>query len=248
MIKIFDEIFDSFENEDIKEFAKTCITSAPEYWSHVPASSTGKYHPSFSLGDGGLLRHTVAVARFLNYLFNIESIADQYTSRQRDLLRVAAITHDIQKSGTQADYEKSKYTRFDHPLRAATMIRELDGLPQNELEFIAHCVESHMGQWNTDKRSQIVLPKPKDKYQIILHVADYLASRKDIDMKFETAPIDNKEDLLDINTWRFTFGKYNGKTIPEVAKENPQYIEWAKANMEKEPAKTLLKNFELKEE
>ena len=241
MKEIFDQVLESFENDDIKDFAVRVIDNAPEYWHSVAASSTGKYHPQYALGTGGLVRHTIALVRFLNHMFGVESIGSQFTSRERDLLRVAGIAHDMMKSGTQEEYEKSKWTKFNHPLLAARMIYDMEGLTQEERKFISMAISSHMGQWNTDKRHpDIVLPKPQDKYQIILHLADYLASRKDIEMKFEDLPEDNVAPP-DINTWVFPFGKYKGKTIPEVEKENPGYIKWAKKYIEKEPAKTLLK-------
>lgn len=252
MKEIFDQVLTTFENEDIKQFAQNLIITAPEYWHHVPASSTGKYHPAYSLGDGGLVRHTIAVVRFLNHMFNVESVGGQFSSRERDLLRATAIAHDMQKSGSQIDYEHNKYTKFDHPLRMASLIRDYKGadniLSDSEIELIAHCVESHMGAFNTDKRHpDVILPKPTDKYQIILHLADYLASRKDIEMKFEEEtkqPVSQPaEQLPDIETWRFSFGKHFGQTIPEVYALDPGYIKWAKENMEKEPAKSLLKNF-----
>lgn len=242
---ILDEVLNSIENEDIEQFAEKCISDFDTYIYVVPASSTGKYHPSYALGEAGLLRHTVAVARFLNHMFGVESIANQFTSRERDLLRVAALVHDSLKSGTQADYEKNKYTKFDHPLLAANKIRSMGGLDKKEREFIAHAIESHMGAFNTDKRHpDIILPKPQDKYQIILHLADYLASRKDIEMQFndsKNTEINKKNEIPDINEWKFNFGKYNGYTIPEVKEKDPGYIKWAKENLDREPVKTLLK-------
>lgn len=243
MKEIFDEILATFENEDIKTFATKCIDAAPPYWHSVPSSSTGKYHPQYALGDGGLVRHTLALVRILNHMFGVESIANQFTSRERDLLRTAGIAHDMMKSGTQEDYEKSKYTKFDHPLLAARMVYNMDGLNKDERKYIATAISSHMGQWNSDKRHpNIVLPKPEDKSQIILHLADYLASRKDIEIKFDNLP-ETKEELPDINTWIVKFGKYKdaGLTLPQIAEKDPGYIAWAKNNVSIEPAKSLLK-------
>jgi len=237
---ILDEILNTFENEKYRKVAEKWAENAPDYWHKVPASSSGKYHPSYALGDGGLVRHTTALIRILNHMMSVESVENQYTSRERDLLRLAGLVHDMWKSGTQEDYEKSKYTRFNHPLIAAEHVRNMNDLPKDDLEFIAHAVEAHMGQWCEDKRNpDVVLPKPNDKYQIILHLADYLASRKDIEMKFD-------EPLPDVDTWRIPFGRHNGKTIAEIYAEDPGYIDWAKKNMEKEPAATLFKNFEIK--
>ena len=58
-----------------------------------------------------------------------------------------------------------------------------------------------MGQWNTSDRESIVLPKPKSQLGKIVHVADYLASRKDIDISFkdDTDAYDLPEAVLPIN-------------------------------------------------
>lgn len=247
---LFNEILESFENDDIKKFAEKIIAEAPPYFWSVPASSSLKYHPAFARTTPlGLAKHTVALCRFLNYMFALESISSQFTSRERDLLRCAGIAHDMWKSGTQEDYEHSKWTKFDHPLVAAAHIRDMVGLTQNDLEFIAHAIESHMGQFNTSKRSpNIILPKPNDKYQIVLHLADYLASRAEINMEFDESDCGDiaKPALPDINEYRLTFGKHNGKTIPEIAEIDAQYLRWAKENIEKEPVKSLVQEFEIK--
>lgn len=243
--EIFNEIIETFENEDIKEFANTVIDNFDPYVFTIPASSTGKYHPHYSLGEAGLVRHTVAVVRFLNHMFDVESIGNQFTSRERDLLRVAAIAHDCKKSGDQTDYEKSKYTKFDHPLRAANFIKSFNLLDDNERSFVAHCIESHMGAWNTSKRDPgIVLPKPQDKYQILLHVCDYLASRKDIEMRFDISPefkdtTTKPETPPDINTWIVPFGKHKGKTMREIYSEDPGYVHWAADKATNEPFHTF---------
>lgn len=173
-------------------------------------------------------------------MFDVESVGSQFTSRERDLLRVAGLMHDTQKSGAQEDYEKSKWTKFDHPIRAANVILKLGGLPQEEIGYIVSAISSHMGQFNTDKRNpNTVLPKPKSKAQIILHLADYLASRKDIELLFEDVPEgesytpENKPkpisiDDVDTNTFELMFGKYAGLTWPEIEKENPGYLDWGK--------------------
>lgn len=236
---ILDEVLNTIENEDIRKFADKCVATIPEYWYHVWASSTGKFHPAYTVCDGGLAKHTVALIRILNHIFGVESISTQFTSRERDLLRVAGIMHDTRKSGNQEDYERSKWSRFDHPLQAAAVIREIDGLPKDEIELIAHTIESHMGAWNTDKRSSIVLPKPEDKYQIILHLADYLASRKDITIEFDNDAVP-ETPAPDIMTWKIDFGKHRGKTLVEVEALDPDYFRWAKENITREPARTLL--------
>ena len=45
--KIFESLLGTFENEDIKKFAESCIDTIPSYFWEVGASSTGKYHPAY---------------------------------------------------------------------------------------------------------------------------------------------------------------------------------------------------------
>lgn len=173
-------VVNTIENSDMKELAQKLMLTIPEYWYHVPASSSGKYHPEYSLGEGGLVRHTVALVRTLNYMF--ES-SDEFNSRERDMLRIAGIMHDTRKSGSQTNYENYYETKHEHPLLAAEAVRTLKGSSDyndNEIEIIAQTIESHMGKWTTSKYSDVVLPKPETRMQITLHQADYLASRKDI--------------------------------------------------------------------
>lgn len=235
-------------NEDIREFAKVLVEGLPNYIWEVGASSTGKYHPAYSLGVGGLMRHQIAVVRFLNFFFELEQYKVQFTSREMDLMRVAGLVHDGRKSGEQADYERSKFTKFDHPIQMANVVRSYEGkyLNHDELVFIAHCIESHMGQWNTDRKSSVVLEKPKDGYQFFVHLADYLASRKDLTMAFDNVE-QPKVEAPDINEYKLTFGRHNGKTIPEVAKVDMGWLIWAKDNLSREPVATLIKTF-LKEQ
>lgn len=238
--KIFASLIETFENDDIKEFAVQCIETIPDYFWEVGASSTAKYHPQYALGELGLARHTCALVRILNHVFSVDCWKNEFTSRERDLIRVAGIMHDSRKSGDSADYAKSKFTKFTHPLLAAEVIRSMENAPisAEEIELVATTMEAHMGQWNTDKRSSVVLPTPENKCQKILHLADYLASRKDIELLFG----DNENPSLPaLEDYHLDFGKHNGKTLKEVAACDPGWITWAKENINREPVKSLLK-------
>lgn len=231
---IFNEVLETFENDDIKEFAKKCIESAPPYFYEVPASSSLKYHPSYACTVPlGLAKHSVALVRLLNHMFGVESISTQFTSRERDILRVAGIAHDMMKSGTQEEYKHNKYTKFDHPLKAAEFVRKISTLSDVETVLLCSVISTHMGAWNTDKRHPgIVLPKPTDKYQIIVHLADYLASRKDIEMIFDNIPdnISNEDTVkpnVDPKAHIIPFGKYKGMSLGDIYEADKGYLEWA---------------------
>jgi hypothetical protein len=183
-IEVFKKEIEYINNERYKENIKTLISLLPDYFFEVAASSTGKYHPSFALKDGGLVRHTKVAVRIAKELFNDESVSGAYTHNEKDLMMMALIMHDGLKSGLK----KSEYTSFDHPLLVSNYIKEnKDKLTLNEKEinFLCSVIESHMGPWNTNNYSDVILPKPTTRYQRFVHMCDYLASRKFLDVKFD---------------------------------------------------------------
>lgn len=243
---LFKNELKTIKNDDIREFAEKVLDDAPNYFFHVAASSTGKYHPQYALGDGGLMRHTKAVIRFYNHIMSIEQNSALFTEREIDLGRVACLAHDIQKSGNSEYYEEKSndgknkvFTVFNHPLLAAKYILNYKDkyLTEKELKFIALAIGSHMGQWNTDKRNpDIVLPKPKTEMQKIVHLSDYLASRKDIDVLFNDD--DSAYTIPDVNEYKMPFGKYTNKLITEVPKD---YLKWLASKDDlREPLKTFI--------
>ena len=186
--KIFEKELETIQSPDIQRFAEVAIENLPDYFFEVPASSTGKYHPAYALGEGGLVRHTCAAVRFANHLFGMEHIREQFSDRERDLMIAALLLHDGWKHGTDG----STYTVFEHPVICASWVRECEALngiiPDKDREVIACAIASHMGEWNTNNRSDVVLPKPQTPIQKFVHTCDYLASRKDIEVLFECVP------------------------------------------------------------
>lgn len=171
------------KNEEYKESARNLLELVPDYFFEVPASSTGKYHPSFALGEGGLVRHTKVAMKIANELLALEYMNNIFTEREKDLIKIAILFHDTRKSG----FPKEKYTRFDHPILAANFIEDnknLTSFTDEDISFLERVISSHMGQWNKNLYSDIILPKPSDKYEFFVHECDYLASRKFIEVKF----------------------------------------------------------------
>ena len=99
-----------------------------------------------------------------------------------------------------------------------------------------------MGEWNESKRSSVVLPKPETDIQKFVHMCDYLASRKDIEVLFdanESVRVEKPE--VKIDDYKLTFGKHKGELITDVAKNHKDYLEWMRDNMTlQEPLKTFV--------
>ena len=172
------------KSDRIKNACLEMIKLLPDYFFEIPASSTGKYHPEYALGDWGLLRHSKAAVRIGYELLQDPSIGDKYTSDEKDMMLMALLLHDGLKSGMP----KEKYTRFDHPLLICDLImdnEEVLGLEVEEIEFICDAIKTHMGNWTTDYNGEEVLEKPKTKYQNFVHMCDFLASKKFLNIPFD---------------------------------------------------------------
>ena len=76
----------------------------------MAASSTGRYHPSYALGNGGLVRHSKAATLFAKTLLGLEQ-NNCFTSDEKDLILTALILHDGLKHGNDG----SSFTVAEHP-------------------------------------------------------------------------------------------------------------------------------------
>ena len=174
------------------KFAQELIEEVPGYFWIEPASATGKHHPSYSLGEGGLARHSLMTYHWLKtLLFDCDQDLDEYVPG----MVVAALFHDCCKRG-MPDKIDLEHTAFEHPLLGAKFVLDkaekfvdenkvlLETVIEDEEAFkhniavAVSCIETHMGKWTTSKYSDVVLPKPKTSIQYIVHLADYISSRK----------------------------------------------------------------------
>lgn len=188
-IEAFNKEYNYIINERYKNNAKILVDLLPDYFFEVGASSTGKYHPDFSAGKAGLLRHTKAAIRIAYELLQDECLFN-FKQEEKDMMIIALMVHDGLKHGLI----KETYVKFDHPLLISNYIKEnKDKLEfsDNEIAALTNMIESHMGPWNTNNYSNVVLPVPSNKYQRFVHMCDFLSSRKFLDIKFENNDIEN---------------------------------------------------------
>lgn len=181
------------EDENIRRFISRCLDMAPDYFFEMPASTTGKYHPAYTLGKGGLVRHVKAAVRIAAELLQIE----QYNNLPKDEIIAALILHDVIKKGNA----NSRYTVVEHPILATNFISQCFGEEKDKMSHyvssigmleltdsvtcICELIKSHMGQWNTDRSGRAIMPKPETEAEKFVHLCDYLASRKFITCEVE---------------------------------------------------------------
>ena len=180
----FSRELEYINSDKVKKACQEMIKLLPDYFFEIPASSTGKYHPEYALGEGGLLRHSKAAARIGHELLEDPSIGDKYTALEKDLMIMLLMLHDGLKNGLTHE----KYTRFDHPIIMKDFIISMKNelpIPEQTVEKLASLVETHMGQWINDFNGNEVLKKPVDKAQKFVHMCDYLASRKFLNVEFD---------------------------------------------------------------
>ena len=182
--EIFYDEINYIKDESLRKSLGELIELLPDYFFKEPAASTGKYHPSYAQGEGGLLRHTKAAVRIGYELLQDLSIGKKYTSREKDLMLMALLLHDGFKKGLVEE----RYTRFDHPLIASKVILDNAskvGLSSEDAKFISDAIKTHMGDYTVDYNGNEVLEKPHTKYQNFVHMCDFLASRKCLLVPFD---------------------------------------------------------------
>ena len=96
-------------------FVSRCLENVADYFFEVPASSTGKYHPAYSLGRGGLVRHTKVAVHIADDLLCLDMFSSLLPIK--DAIIYALILHDTCKSGRNG-IENNGFTMSTHPLIA----------------------------------------------------------------------------------------------------------------------------------
>lgn len=208
-ISLFINELTLIKSSTIRQIVAEQLAEAPEYFFHVPASASGKYHPAYALGEGGLVRHTKAAVQIAKDLFKA-GLAEWYTvydsdsflptEEFQDAAYAALILHDTYKLGmgdSALDKDGNpRHTQHDHPNiafeRFMAHLHHPECMPLTQEESlvcsqIACAIATHMGQWIYSPHSSTVLMTPSSWLERFVHLCDYLASRKNIEVKLEGA-------------------------------------------------------------
>lgn len=180
----FDERQEIFETElkligdtRIREFAKLCIATAPDYvFTDCPASTTGKHHPLNELSWDGTIIHTKKVFNLAYALSRGLGIENN-----RDSILCACIVHDLVKKG----WNGGQWTQKNHPQLGAELVAKIQEetqlLTDEEYRIIHDSVFYHYGPWTTKAVS-----KPMTDYtleELCVYISDYVASKRFLDVQ-----------------------------------------------------------------
>lgn len=175
-------------DDEIKSFVSWVLMDiAPDYFWKISASMTGKYHPIWSNEEEGLINHTKVAVKFgeeICYAMDIKGI-------ERDCILAALVIHDTVKygmnyNGKKGNKKKDNETYKDyrkHNIAVGLGIVKRLKMKMTDLLFktvkeqkfkkvfdIIQLVNTHEGRFNK--------PVPETNEQILVHLSDFLSSRK----------------------------------------------------------------------
>ena len=190
--KIFTKEIALINDATLQRFTRYYLDNwTPDIFWTTGASASGKFHPDFAKGEGGLVRHTKAVVMFCDELMRMSQWA-YMTDARKDIAIMACIFHDTCKYGMTNEVETSEYK--NHAENAAINVEKawneyFDkwGNPNTQCPYeLTQAIRSHMGQWSTNRDDRPFTPVDR-----LVHLADYVASRN-----FLSIPVleDNGED------------------------------------------------------
>ena len=166
----FTREIDLIQNEQIKKFVIAALNSFDNYFFTGAASSSGKYHPQFALGVGGLVRHTKATVMIARDLLGLKQHKTWMHQDEVDSIIASLILHD----GYKPDKNHAKLCA-----EAITKLPEWNELPDSIKWIIYRCVKNHMGEWGEPE------DHPNMALDRFVHECDYLASRKYMEINTE---------------------------------------------------------------
>ena len=173
----FEREIQLIESVDLQDFVRFYFDEKVGDWFWKSgASSSGKFHPQFTRGEGGLVKHTRAVAWMCEELLKMSSYA-YMKAEYKDYARVACLLHDTCKYGGLE--ENHDCYKIHGELAADTVAHawfEFFG-GSHCPELLTMAIRSHMGQWTENRED-----RPFTNIDRLVHLSDYIASRSFLDI------------------------------------------------------------------
>jgi 23S rRNA maturation-related 3'-5' exoribonuclease YhaM len=175
-LSILNPYIEQINDPNIKELTIACLERAPNYFWSRPAAVSGKYHPKFVNCQGGTVKHTAFAVYLGIELCNTFDIGKG--SIQMDRIISALILHDTFKSG-YSDNDDWRYGLF-HPFIPRKAFEKDCSMLSKHFNWIMTLIESHMGNIGSGAWTPGGV-QPMTKEAEIVHLADYIASRRELD-------------------------------------------------------------------
>lgn len=168
----------SREYRNLTEFL---IDQLDDYWFIKPASSTGKYHPKFNNGEGGLVRHSLNVCMWWQQMYRaFEQELMSFSGRDDiyDLGLIACLFHDAKKYGDAE--ENSRWVKKDHDVKSMEwFLHNVEiyehtndmNFDNKAINYIANAIDHHNGPWSTHGA-------PRTIFERLVFICDYASSQK----------------------------------------------------------------------
>lgn len=169
------------KDHDIRAFTELLIKSLHDRFFIEGASSTSKYHPDISNGEGGLVRHTKFAIQIAKSIID----TNMFGVVNESIVYSALILHDGWKYSDNLD---NKYTVKDHAVLSVGYIKDIikksnffdiyRNIPAWYGEIL-NCIQGHNGFFMSDKsKNEFEYNGVWSVEQKIVHIADYISSRR----------------------------------------------------------------------
>lgn len=168
-------------SREYRNLVEFLIDQLDDYWFIKPASSTGKYHPKFNNGEGGLVRHSLNVCMWWQQMYRaFEQELMSFSGRDDiyDLGIIACLFHDAKKYGDAE--ENSRWVKKDHDVRSmewflhnVEIYEHMNDMnfDNKAINYIANAIDHHNGPWSTHGA-------PRTIFERLVFICDYASSQK----------------------------------------------------------------------
>jgi len=158
---------DLINNEELRTLVKKILEKLPEaFWTR---ECSKKYHPVDERGECGNIIHSLRVTKV--GLRILETTVHEKIDL--DMVRASHLLHDCMRHGLEG---KTPFSVKDHPQLVREFIKQ-KGLTCELSEKMCDIIDTHMGVWGYPQYL------PEVDLKAILHIADFIASQTDIEVK-----------------------------------------------------------------
>ena len=240
--EIFKLLTYNFETQRFKDYFLDMCEHIPDYILTMPSSTSGKYHNEQQCQPHGQLYHIFMFQSIIESLLRLKGNRERFpTPDERDAMRCVPAFHDAIKCG----WNGSQYTVQDHPMLAARWVIDTKvehDIPDFFRQMIADMCEAHSGEWNKSRSGEVIMSEPRNEREFLIHECDILASRKDLSWEISDELKAMLDEIPKATPYDYvlTFGKHKGETLADVHAMYPDYIDWMRENIDREPLKSLL--------